>query len=73
MPTSAHIFQVDGMHCASCALLIDDALEDLPGVARSHTELKARRATVQLDTAITDPQEVIDSITKLGYAAYLYR
>ncbi|MFP5377090.1 MAG: heavy-metal-associated domain-containing protein [Acidimicrobiia bacterium] len=25
--------RVDGMHCASCGMLIDDAVEDLPGVA----------------------------------------
>ena len=55
------------MHCGSCSLLIDDTLEDLPGVSRSHTELKAGRSTVRLDTAHTDPQQVIDTITGLGY------
>jgi copper chaperone CopZ len=55
------------MHCASCSLLIDDALEDLPGVHESHTDLKAQRSTVQLDTARTTPQQVIDTITDLGY------
>jgi copper chaperone len=69
MPTSTHIFRVDGMHCASCSLLIDDAIEDLPGVSRSHTELKAGRSTVQLDTTLTDPRQVIDTITGLGYTA----
>ncbi len=28
---------VSGMRCSTCGLLIDDALEDLPGVARSRT------------------------------------
>jgi copper chaperone len=69
MPTSTHVFQIDGMHCGSCSLLIDDTLEDLPGVSRSHTELKARRSTVQLDTAVIDAQQVIDAITDLGYTA----
>jgi copper chaperone len=69
MSTSTHVFQVDGMHCGSCPLLIDDTLEDLPGVSRSQTELKSRRSTVQLDTAVTDTQQVIDTITDLGYTA----
>jgi copper chaperone len=69
MSTSTHIFRVDGMHCGSCSLLIDDALEDLPGVSGSHTEVKAGRSTVQLDTSLTDTREVIDTITGLGYAA----
>lgn len=69
MPTSTHIFRVDGMHCASCPLLIDDTLEDLPGVSQSQTALKAGRATVQLDITRTNPQQVIDAITGLGYTA----
>jgi copper chaperone len=69
MSTSTHIFRVDGMHCGSCSLLIDDALEDLPGVSDSHTEVKSGRSTVQLDTSLTDTREVIDTITGLGYAA----
>lgn len=66
---TTHLFHIDGMHCASCSLLIDDALEDLPGVQGSQTELKAKRSTVQLDTTLTSAQQVIDTITDLGYAA----
>lgn len=69
MPTSTHVFRIDGMHCGSCSLLIDDTLEDLPGVSRSQTELKAGRSTVQLDTGVIDSQQVIDAITDLGYTA----
>jgi copper chaperone len=69
MTTSTHIFRIDGMHCGSCPLLIDDTLEDLPGVSRSHTELKAGQSTVWLDTNRTDPRQVIETITGLGYTA----
>lgn len=64
---TTHTFAVDGMHCASCSLLIDDALEDLPGVQDTRTDLRAKRTTVQLDTTLTTPQQVIDTITDLGY------
>lgn len=64
---TTHVFSVSGMHCASCSLLIDDALEDLPGVQDTRTDLRAKRTTVQLDTTLTTPQQVIDTITDLGY------
>lgn len=60
---------VDGMHCGSCALLIDDALGDLPGVAGSRTSVKDRRSTVELDTELSSPDEVVAAITELGYQA----
>jgi copper chaperone len=68
MATSPYVFRVEGMHCGSCPLLIDDTLEDVPGVSRSRTELKAGLSTVWLDAG-TDPQRVLDAITSLGYAA----
>lgn len=64
-----HTFRVDGMHCASCSLLIDETLEDLPGVAASSTSVRNGRTIVELDTARTNPQQVIDTITGLGYRA----
>jgi Cu+-exporting ATPase len=30
-------FTISGMHCVSCALTIDDALEELPGVRQAKT------------------------------------
>ncbi|GAA2430016.1 hypothetical protein GCM10010191_49310 [Actinomadura vinacea] len=69
MATTTHVFQVDGMHCGSCALLIDDALEDLPGVHATQTTIKHRRSTVELDTSQSGPDEVIRAIEELGYHA----
>lgn len=69
MPVTTHTFRIDGMHCASCALLIDDALDDLPGVHRTQTTLKAGRSTVELDVTKTSPREVIGAIEQLGYRA----
>lgn len=61
-------FRVEGMHCGSCALLIDDTLEDLPGVRASQTSVKTGRARVDLD-ATTTPGEIIAAIQGLGYTA----
>ena len=67
MSTETVVFRVEGMHCGSCSMLIDDTLEDLPGVSHSHTEVKAARSTVTLNTTRTGPQQVIDAIAALGY------
>lgn len=70
MPTT-HTFRVDGMHYASCSMLIDETLEDLPGVATSHTSVKNARTTVELDTTATTTEQVTAAITELGYQAEL--
>ena len=67
---ATHTFRVEGMHCGSCALLIDDALEDLPGVRSTQTSMKKGRSTVELDPT-TSPAEVIAAITDLGYTAVI--
>ncbi|MER7007160.1 heavy-metal-associated domain-containing protein [Dactylosporangium sp. NPDC000555] len=70
-PTTATMtFQVEGMHCGSCGLLIDDTLEDLPGVSASTTSVRTGRTTITLDPARVTPEQVITAIGELGdYAA----
>ena len=70
MPTT-HTFRVDGMHCASCSLLIDETLEELPGVATSHTSVRKGKTVVELDPDRTTPNHVTATITELGYRAEL--
>ncbi|CRK55265.1 Heavy metal transport/detoxification protein [Alloactinosynnema sp. L-07] len=69
MAATTHVFRVEGMHCGSCALLIDDALEDLPGVRSTQTTIKQARSTVELDADRSSPQDVIRVIEELGYRA----
>ncbi len=70
---TTHIFRIEGMHCGSCALLIDDTLEDLPGVGATQTSMKKGLSTVELDVAVTTAEDVIAAITELGYTAVLTR
>ncbi|MGH3739193.1 MAG: heavy-metal-associated domain-containing protein [Micromonosporaceae bacterium] len=63
-------FRVEGMHCASCGMLIDDTLEDLDGVRRAQTSVKAGRTTVDLDPAACEPTDVIAAIAEAGYHAH---
>ena len=59
---------IDGMHCSSCALLIDDALADLPGVLLSSTSGKDNSSSITHDHRAT-PEQIIGAIEELGYRA----
>jgi Cu+-exporting ATPase len=64
------VVSVGGMHCASCGLLIDDVIEDLPGVASSATDVTAGRTLVTLaEGAVVEPWVVTEAIAELGYTA----
>lgn len=62
------VIQVAGMHCASCGMLIDDVLEDLPGVVASETNVRAGSTMVEHDGSVTTRQ-IIDAIDGVGYSA----
>ncbi|MEU0715767.1 cation transporter [Streptomyces lavendulocolor] len=40
---------IEGMHCNSCGLLIDDELEDIPGVHSAATDVRTGRSVVRLE------------------------
>ena len=65
--TAVHTFAVSGMHCHGCGLLIDDTLEDLPGVVSSKTSRRSGTATVELDPEVVSREEVAQAIRAAGY------
>ncbi|MDP9403121.1 MAG: heavy-metal-associated domain-containing protein [Actinomycetota bacterium] len=60
---------VTGMHCASCGMLIDESLEELPGVASSQTDVANERTVVDHDPVVAPPDSVATAIAELGYEA----
>ncbi len=42
-------YRITGMHCASCGLLVDDTLEDIPGIASSSTDARSGSAVIDLE------------------------
>ena len=69
MATTTHTWRVTGMHCTSCSILIDEAVEELDGVTSSTTSLKKKLTTVTLDPAVCEPDRVVDAIRDAGYQA----
>lgn len=68
----ALVLSVTGMHCASCGLTIDDAVEDVPAVSRATTSFRTGLIEVVLaegaDPGAVAP-EVVEAIAGAGYAA----
>lgn len=69
MAEAVAAFVVTGMHCASCGLLIDDAIEDLSGVRSCATDARRGRTVVRFDPASTSPGHIAAAIHKAGYHA----
>ena len=62
-------FEVDGMHCASCGMLIDGAVEDIRGVESASTSVRQRTTVVEFDPAVTSAKAIVKAIRKAGYTA----
>ncbi len=61
-------FKIDGMHCTSCAMLIDGELEDLDGVKKAATNYAQQECEVEFDDDKTTEEEMIVAVKKVGYS-----
>ncbi|MDP8975244.1 MAG: cation transporter [Actinomycetota bacterium] len=61
--------RVSGMHCASCGLLIDEAVEELAGVERSQTDSRRGRTVVRADLSVASVEHIVAAIAEAGYQA----
>jgi len=64
-------FYLQGMHCASCARLIEKALKKVPGVKEASVNFAAEKATVTYDENQAGEDDLINSVKKTGYSASL--
>ena len=60
------VFFIKGMHCQSCATLIEGELIDLPGVKSAKVDYKLGRATVTYDESLVNESDLILAVEKLG-------
>ena len=60
---------LDGMHCAACALTIEDALRAVPGVLQADVSAATRRARVVWRPDQVQPSQWMQAVRKAGYHA----
>lgn len=63
--------EIGGMHCASCARLVERALQKVPGVKESQVNFAAEKASVTYDEAQTKVADLTTAVSRAGYQAEL--
>jgi Cu+-exporting ATPase len=63
------ILSISGMHCASCAKIIETTLEEKEGVNSISVNYDSRKAFLEFDTQKTNLDELKSEIETLGYKA----
>jgi Cu+-exporting ATPase len=61
------VLPIEGMHCASCAVRIEDALRNSKGINAAVVNFAKEKAYVDYDTAVTGIEEMRKTVETLGY------
>lgn len=64
-------FATSGMHCRSCAMLIDMTVAEVPGVESSESDAAAASTVVVFDDAVVGADAIEAAIRGAGYEASL--
>ena len=59
--------KIKGMHCTSCAMNIDGALEDTEGVQSAETSYAQSKVVVNFDPKKIDQKKISQIIAQEGY------
>jgi Cu+-exporting ATPase len=60
---------LSGMHCSSCALLIERSLRKMPGVKEAQVNFASEKALVTFSGAVTNLGSLIEAVRRAGYDA----
>jgi Cu+-exporting ATPase len=61
---------IQGMHCGSCAILIEHTLKKMDGVQDANVNFSAEKATVTRDEQKIQLVEIQEKVRQLGYKAF---
>ncbi|VEP16883.1 putative copper-transporting ATPase PacS [Hyella patelloides LEGE 07179] len=59
-----------GMSCASCAIRIEEAIKNVPGVAECNVNFGAEQAAIKYNPRQTSIADIQDAVEEAGYSAY---
>ncbi len=61
------MFDVHGMHCASCVARVEESLLRLPGVREAHANLAMNQVSVVWQSQQLTAQQVMEAVIQAGY------
>jgi copper chaperone CopZ len=67
--TKQATLKISGMHCSGCSSNVEKALKSVKGVSSATVDLKANKAVVDFDPALTGEKELVSAVKKAGYGA----
>ncbi|MFH1012379.1 MAG: heavy metal translocating P-type ATPase [Candidatus Peregrinibacteria bacterium] len=68
MPNQIQLI-IQGMHCVSCAAIIEKKLKEMPGVQEAHVNFASEKALVKFNDGMVSIHELIQAVSKAGYTA----
>lgn len=66
-------FTISGMHCVSCAGLIEKSLRKVPGVTVANVNFAGAKARINYNETMVAPADLLGVIKKAGYIAEIYK
>lgn len=60
---------LSGMHCSSCALIIEKSLKKVSGVKEANVNFSAEKALITYDESTAKKELFIDAVKRAGYSA----
>lgn len=64
-------FNIEGMHCASCAAAVERSIEGLKSVNKSEVNIVTKTLNISYDEKLISQDDIINSIAKAGFSAKL--
>lgn len=61
------VLHVIGMDCVGCELNVVRTLEDLDGVEKAEASYPEKKAVVQYDGEVIDPEQMCKALFKIGF------
>lgn len=63
-------FRITGMHCTSCAKLIEMTLTDVEGVKSISVDYEGGVGRIEFDPAVVSRDDIASAVRSIGYEAY---
>jgi len=67
MADEERVIAIGGMHCATCAINIEETLKEIPGIKVASVSYASEKATVRFDPAKAGTDAMKKAIEELGY------
>ena len=62
---------IEGMHCSSCAAIIEKSIKKVNGVKEANVNFAAEKASILVDESVAKKEDLIKAVEKAGYKASL--